>query len=222
MIGAGEHVRDALDGAHVERDVLTGSAVAAGCATRQTTVLVEQGDREAVDLELAQVVHRGRAELAPHPRGPGRDVVGGEGVVQAEHPLDVVDRGELGRERPADRLRGRVRDAELGVRGLECLEVTHQLVVLAVRDGRGVAHVVRELVVPDLLGQLRPALPARALVAHDAILPRSPDVTVAWPRTRVPSYSTSDWPGASPRRPSNSSCLLYTSDAADDLLCIDL
>src|SRR5665811_1362081 len=73
MIGAGEHVRDALDGADVERDVLTGSTVAAGRATHQTTVLVEQGDREAVDLELAQVVHRGRAELAPYPRGPGRE-----------------------------------------------------------------------------------------------------------------------------------------------------
>ena len=64
-------------------------------AAGEHAVLVEQVHREPVDLQLAEVVQLLRADVARHPLGPGPQLVGGEGVVQAEHALEVVVRGEL-------------------------------------------------------------------------------------------------------------------------------
>ncbi len=66
LVGAGQPVRHRVDGLHVGGDVLAGAAVAAGERPDQPTVLVEQVDRQAVDLELAQQRRRRR-----RPRGRG-------------------------------------------------------------------------------------------------------------------------------------------------------
>ena len=84
-------LRDVVDGAGVERDVLAGAAVAAGGRADQLAVAVHQRERDTVDLQLAQelgVV----ADLAGQPRRPGRQLLGVEDVVQAQHPLEVVGR----------------------------------------------------------------------------------------------------------------------------------
>ena len=153
---AGQPVRYAVDRAHVVGDVLPGAPVPPGQRPREAAVLVEQVDRETVDLELGEEVEAG-AGVAGHPLGPGGELLVGEGVVKAEHPLQVVDRGEVGRERGAAHLlRRAVRGAQRGVRLLERREVAHQLVVVAVADRRPVLHVVGELVAARLLGQVRP------------------------------------------------------------------
>ena len=56
VVGRGEPVRHRVDGLDVGRDVLAGHAVAAGERADQPALLVEQVDREAVDLELAEQV----------------------------------------------------------------------------------------------------------------------------------------------------------------------
>ena len=63
----------------------------------QRAVAVDQADRHPVDLELAQVV-RVVADLARTPAGPRRQLVRGEHVVQAQHPLEMLGRGEAGGE----------------------------------------------------------------------------------------------------------------------------
>ena len=117
-----------------------------------TPVLVEQVHGEPVDLQLAQVRHL--ADVAPHPLGPRPQVVRGEGVVQAEHALEVLVRRELGGELAADLLGGRVGRRQLRVRLLERQQLAPERVELPVRDDRRVEHVVAELVVGDLGGQL--------------------------------------------------------------------
>ena len=103
LVGAGQPVGDGGDGADVGGDVLAGAAVAAGQRPGQPAALVEQVDREAVDLELAQ--QRGVVDaVAAEPGVPRLQLVVGEGVVEALHALQVVDGGELGRDRAADLL----------------------------------------------------------------------------------------------------------------------
>ena len=50
----------------------------------------------------------------PSRRVPGLELLVGEGVVEALHPLEVVDRGELGGDGAADLLGGRVGCAQVG------------------------------------------------------------------------------------------------------------
>ena len=76
-----------------------------------------------------------------------------EDVVEAEHALEMVVRGELGGEGSADGLGRRVRRDQRRVRVLDALELGEQLVELPVGHDRRVQHVVPELVVADLFGQ---------------------------------------------------------------------
>jgi hypothetical protein len=156
-----ELLRDVGHRAHVGRDVLPRRPVAAGGRAHQPSALVQQRDRQAVDLELAQVARAG-ATLALDPLGPGGQLVAGERVVQALHPLQVVDRREGGGEAAVDLLAGRVRRDQRRMRGLDRLELAHQLVVLAVADQRLVADVIGEGEAVELLGEV--AVPAARVV----------------------------------------------------------
>ena len=125
LVGAGEAVRDRVDGLDVGGDVLAGAPVAAGQRADQPALLVEQVDREPVDLELAEQVGRLDA-VAGEPGVPRGQLLEGEGVVEALHPLEVVDGGELRRDRAAHVLGRRVGGAQLRVRLLERLELAHR------------------------------------------------------------------------------------------------
>ena len=162
--GGLQGARDLGDGADVVGDVLPGAAVAAGRGPDQAAVLVEQVDRQPVDLELAQVAHLDAADVAPGPLGPGGDLLLAEGVVQAEHPLDVLDRREVGRVGAPDRLGRALRRPQLGVGVLQRLEVAEQPVVRRVADRRGIAQVVGEPGRLDLLGDLGPAVAGGQLI----------------------------------------------------------
>ena len=72
---------------------------------------------------------------------------------------EVVDGGELGRDRAADLLRRRVGRAQLGELLLERLEPAQPQVEVGVGQGRVVEHVVAPAGVLDLLGQRLVALP---------------------------------------------------------------
>ena len=114
---AGGHRRDRLD---VERHVLTGPPVPPGRRPSEPPPLVHQVDGQPVDLQLTQV-RPGPAELG-RPVGPGAELLGGEHVVQAEQPLQVLHRIEQRRDRAADLLRRRVRRAQLGELFLDLVE----------------------------------------------------------------------------------------------------
>jgi hypothetical protein len=127
MPGAGEPGRDGGDRPDVRRDVLAGPPVAPGRRLDQCAVPVDQVDRQPVDLQLAQV-RPGAAEPGD-PVRPAAEVLVGEHVVQAEQPLQVLDRGEQRRDRPVYGLGRRVRRAQLGVLLLKCAQLAHLGVV---------------------------------------------------------------------------------------------
>ncbi len=168
------------------RHVLPRATVAPRRGADQPAVLVEQVDGQPVDLELAQVADLRVTGVPPRALGPGRDLLLAERVVQAEHPLDVLDRRELGGVRPADGLGRALRRPQLGVRLLQPLQLADHPVVAAVADRRGVAQVVGEAGGLDLVRHLGPAMPGvggrlgqlRRRVggsAHGLILPRAAD-----------------------------------------------
>ncbi len=110
---------------------------------------------------------------------PGLELVVGERVVEALHPLEVVDGGELRRHRAADLLGRRVGGAQLGELLLELLEPAQPLVVVGVRQGRAVEHEVAPAGLLDLVGELSVLLTGlgrcRLGVAHGDILPGPTD-----------------------------------------------
>ena len=190
VVARGQPVRDRVDGLDVGRDVLAGPAVAPGQGTDQATVLVEQVDRQAVHLELAQQ-GRVRDAVAREPGVPGGELVVGEGVVEALHPAEVVDGGELRRDRAADLLRRRVRRAELGVVLLEGLELAQADVEVGVGEGRRVEDVVAPAGVLDLLAQL--AVPLARLVGGRLGVGHGPYLAVSPPTARPTPGALAAW-----------------------------
>ncbi len=77
----GQLTGDVLDGACVERDVLTGASVAAGRAAHQPSLLVNQVQRDTVDLHLAQIVQI-RPGFGLDPARPGTQFIEIEDIVQ--------------------------------------------------------------------------------------------------------------------------------------------
>src|SRR4030095_7146251 len=105
-------LRDAPNGPDVRRDVLAGPPVASRRALGQHAVLVGEGARDAVDLQLARVL-RARANAAFDARGPCLELLAAECIVEREHRRSVLDRREQVRGRRTDALRWRVRRDEL-------------------------------------------------------------------------------------------------------------
>ena len=147
------------DRAQVLRHLLAHLAVAAGGSAHQDPVLVDERDREPVDLGLgdeADVAHLDslarQIALAAH--HPGCELLLVAGVGQRQHRLQVTDLVELVERLAPDSLGGRVRGEQLGVLRLEIAQLVQQSVVLDVRDLGVVEDVVAVAVVLELLPQL--------------------------------------------------------------------
>ena len=133
-------------------------------AVTQPTLLVHQIQGEAVDLELAQeagLLDPRLAQLADRPRRPAVQLLVAEGIVQAHHLDQVLNRSERGRDRPADLLGRRVGCAQCWESVLQRLEVAHRGVEVGVGQRRRVEHVVAPASVLDPLAQLRVPLASR-------------------------------------------------------------
>ena len=158
FVGAGEPFGNVLDGAGIVGDILAAAAVTAGGAADQNALTVDQGQRDTVDLELAQIVDIG-ADFGTHPRCPCSQLIGVECVVQRQHSLQMVSRGEVGGETgAADQLGRRVRGAQFREGVLQRLQFTQQGVELGVRNDRCVLDVVAELMAAHFFGEFLPAL----------------------------------------------------------------
>ena len=159
--------RDGVDGPQVRRDLLPHLAVPAGRSARELTALVDERDGEAVDLRLADVfdlLHLGAGGGGQPANAdvPGAQLLLVARIGQREHRLEVADLLELLERLRPHALGGRVRGAQLGVRGLQIPQLVEELVVLGVRDLGVVEYVVAVVVVLDQAAQLgRPLLRRR-------------------------------------------------------------
>ena len=170
------------DGAGIEGDVLADSAVTTGRGPLKAAIAIDERDRHPVDFELAEIVRIG-AKLGLHPHRPRREFVGVEDIVEAEHALEMLGRGELGGEAgPTHELRGRVRHPQFRKTFLECDKLVEQRVELGVGDDRCVFDVIPELVLTHLIRQFLPTtadigidrISFRIVGSHPGRLPRRP------------------------------------------------
>ena len=107
-LGGRKRVGDGGDGGHIGGDVLAGAPVPAGGGLDEPAVPVGERDGQAVDLELADEGGVG-GDLLRQPVGPGLQLLGAEGVVEAHHRDPVINRREQRRGRSPDRRGGRLR-----------------------------------------------------------------------------------------------------------------
>src|SRR4029079_692539 len=123
-----------MDGAEVRSDVLTYCPIAPGGAYGEAPVLEGEVHRSAVDLPLGGVASGfylgDLPSIALLPRG---QLLGAEGVGKREHGPGVSALGECGARDRADALGWTVGALQLGMCGLERLELAEQPIVLGVR-----------------------------------------------------------------------------------------
>ena len=155
--------RDRPDRAQVVGHVLADLTVAPGRAADQHAVLVDERDRETVDLRLGHVLDRRRVEAAPlqrvvQPLLPGAQLILVPGVPERHHRDRVPDRCEALQRPPADPLCGRVGRAQLRVLLLEPPQLSQEAVVVGIRDDGIVEDVIAVVVTLDLAAQLRGSL----------------------------------------------------------------
>src|SRR5262245_25016120 len=150
--------RDAADRADVRGDVLADDAVAARRAARERAVLVDQLDRDAVDLRLADVLDAFAAEETAHALVERSHLLPRRDSLRRMHRVATADGAEMLERRGTDTLGRGVRRAQLGVLLLELLQPAEHRVVLRVRDERVVEHVIAVVVALDLVTETRDLL----------------------------------------------------------------
>ena len=166
----GQAQRDLPDGADVVGDILPVFAVTPRGRLHQHAAFVAQAHGQAVEFRLGDILHRWRlgrqCELAPH---AGVEVLGAAGLgvgfgADAEHRNPMAHAGEAVQRLAADPLRRRIQRRPLRMARLQGLQFLEQAVVLGVRNGGRVQHVVLVRVVVQRLAQ--PGHAGLVIVGH--------------------------------------------------------
>ena len=152
--GAGEGLRDRRDGSRVGGDVFTDVAVASGGGAHEAAVLIEEVDREAIDLDLGRHLEVRNAGRLDHAGFPPGELLEGEDVVEGHHLGEVADLGEAGVDAAAHAHRGRVGSAQLRVALLNLLNLAVHAVVVCVCQGRRITVVVGGASLVDALNEV--------------------------------------------------------------------
>ncbi|MNL46758.1 hypothetical protein D3C87_1694990 [compost metagenome] len=155
--------RDITHGTHVDADVFAGGAIAARGTAHQHAVLIQQADRQAIELRLAAVLHRratteqiANRKIQTFGHSPVELAHVGffEGVAEAEHRHFMAHLGERRQCRAAHPLGRRITGHQFRVGGFKGFEFVEQPVVFDVRNARLVQHVIAIVVLIQLGTQL--------------------------------------------------------------------
>ena len=144
--------RNVSHGSHVHRDVLARRTVAARRRLQKAPVLEGEGDRGAVDLQLAH--KRGDlAEEVLHATEPLVELSGVHGVVERVHAPLVLDGCELIADIAAHALGRARRVDEFRMLRLERAQLVHERVERAIGDRGRIEGVIEIAVVLDLAAE---------------------------------------------------------------------
>ena len=155
--------RDVAHGAHVDADVFTGRTVATRRAAHQYAILIQQADRQTIELGLTAIFNRRTAaqqvtdrqiQTFGDPTIKLTHVGFFKGVTEAEHRHFMTHLGERRQCRAANALGGRVAGDQFRMRGFKGLELVEQAIVLRVRNARLIHHVIAIVVLIELGAQL--------------------------------------------------------------------
>ena len=152
--GVGEREGNGADGLDVGGDVIAYLAVAARGGACQESLLVEQGEGDAIDFGFDHIVPGLVGQLAVKERVEVDEIVAGVGLVEAHHGRAVANLLEGGEGRAADALRGRVGGEPLGVRSLEGFELSIERVIVGVADLGARVDIVEAVMAADFGAEL--------------------------------------------------------------------
>ena len=162
-VAIGAHMREArfrqvhghvADGAHVERNVFAGRAVAARGGANEGTIFIGERYAQAVDFQLAGVRGLARAQRVFGALQPFVELGQVHGVVHGIHARHVGDGRELLAHVAAHALRVAVGRDQVGELRLDALQLDEQLVEGAVGDFRRVERVIAIGMVVEQMSQL--------------------------------------------------------------------
>ncbi len=145
--------RQRADGLDAGADVVAAVAVAAGDGPGELAVAVDDGDAQAVDLQLGRVGDGPAGQELADAVFELADLVLGVPVLDAQHRGPVADGRETFDGLLADPLGGRLGRHQAGETGFEVAEIADETVELLVGDLGVVVDVVFALVVKDLPAQ---------------------------------------------------------------------
>ena len=136
--------RDAGNGADIRRHVFASGAIAARGRLHEQAVLIAQVDGQAVEFHFGRIGDVLSVEAQPfaHAAVEIDDVVVAKTIVQRQHRHRVRDLLELRQRRRAHAQGGRIGLQQLRMGRFQRLQFDKQLVVLGVRNGGIVKHVV--------------------------------------------------------------------------------
>ena len=143
-----------LDGTHVERHVLARGAVAARGGAHKSAVLIGKRDAQTVDLKLAGIGDATGTERILGALEPRVKFIQIHGIVHGIHARHVRDRRKLLAHVAAHALGIAVGRHQVGVGGLDFLQLNEHFVKGGVCDLGRVEHVVAIGVVIELVAQL--------------------------------------------------------------------
>ena len=143
-----------LDGTHIERYVLARGAIAARGRAHESAVLVGKRHAQTVNLKLAGIGDATCAERILGSLEPRVELVQIHGIVHGIHACHVRDRRKLLAHVAAHALGIAVGRHQVGVGGLDFLQLNEHFVKGGVRDLGRVEHVVAIGVVIELVAQL--------------------------------------------------------------------
>ena len=143
-----------LDGTHVERHVLTRSAVATRRRTHEGAVLVGKRHAQAVDLELAGIGDAAGTECILGTLEPCVELIKIHGVVHGIHACHVRDGRKLLAHVAAHALGIAVGRHQVGVGFLDFLQLNEHFVESGIRDLGRIEHVIAVGMVIELVTQL--------------------------------------------------------------------
>jgi len=96
--------RNRTDCAHISGNNFAGSSIAPCDGLRQNSLLVDQCDAQAIDLQLGNVLHGIQFRKLKNPRVPVHQFLGGVGVVETDHGAGELVCGEIGSSDTSDTL----------------------------------------------------------------------------------------------------------------------
>ena len=141
--------RNVSHGSHVHRDILARRTIAARRRLQKPPVLEGEGDRGAIDLQLAH--KRGDlAEEVLHATEPLVEFASVHGVIERVHATLVLDGRELLADVATHALGRARRIDEFRMLRLERAQLVHERVERAIGDRRRIESVVEIAVVLDL------------------------------------------------------------------------
>jgi hypothetical protein len=148
---AGQAHRDGADGAQVGADIFAAETIAARRAAHETAILIVQRHRQSIEFRLDRIFD-GVDSVRSNPSRTRRSKASTSDSEKAL-PSDSMGMAcglQRSFQRPgADSLGRRISAQQFGMGGLEILQFTQQAVVLGIRQGRRIEHVIAEVGLVD-------------------------------------------------------------------------